>query len=218
MDLTAIIFDFDGVLAESVDVKTRAFASLYKKYGSEVEMAVVEFHLRNGGMSRYEKFRYYHSMIFVKQLSLEEENNLAGQFSKLVYEGVINAPMVTGALEFLKKHRTAYEMHVASGTPHDEMQLIVKDRGLSDFFLSVYGSPRSKTEIITAILSKYGYSPKNVLMVGDALSDYKGAIESGVHFVGRVTEGNDNIFPTDVITIPDLRTLNDAVNRLSSHQ
>jgi len=214
MDIIAVIFDFDGVLAESVDVKTRAFAALYEDYGSEIVEAVVDYHLRNGGMPRYEKFRYYHSALLGKQLSTEEENKLARQFSELVYEGVINAPMVAGALEFLKKHRTAYEMHVASGTPHDEMQLIIKERGLSDFFLSVHGSPRSKTEIITAILSKYGYYPENVLVVGDALSDYKGAIESGVHFVGRVKERDDNIFPTDVVMIPDLRMLDDALSRL----
>ena len=214
MDLTAIIFDFDGVLAESVDVKTRAFASLYEKYGSEIEKAVVEFHLRNGGMSRYEKFRYYHRKLLGRALSEKEEKELGEQFSQLVYEGVVNVPMVAGAQNFLEQHRMIYEMHVASGTPHDEMQLIVKDRGLSDFFLSVQGSPCSKTEIIKAILSKYGYSPEKVLMVGDALSDYKGAIESDVHFVGRVKEGNDNIFPVGVITIPDLRTLDDAVGLL----
>jgi len=214
MDLIVIIFDFDGVLAESVEVKTRAFATLYEDYGPEIVQAVVDFHLRNGGMSRYEKFRYYHHELLGKELSLEEEKNLAKEFSKLVYEGVINAPMVAGALEFLEEHRTIHEMHVASGTPQSEMQRIVKKRGLSDFFVSVHGSPRSKTEIIMDILAKHGYLPENVLMVGDALSDYKGAIESGVHFVGRVKEENDNIFPPGVTTIPDLRTLKDITDLL----
>ncbi len=214
MNLSAVIFDFDGVLVESVDIKTRAFAALYQDYGPEIEQAVVDFHLRNGGMSRYEKFRYYHRELLGKELSLTEEKKLGKQFSNLVYEGVINAPMVTGALEFLEEHQTAYEMHVASGTPHDEIQLIVKARNLSDFFLSVHGSPRSKTEIITDILSKHGYLPENVLMVGDALSDYQGAIESGVHFIGRAREGDDNPFSFSVITIPDLSILKDIAGRL----
>ena len=34
--IKAIIFDFDGVIAESVDIKTEAFAELYKYYGDEV--------------------------------------------------------------------------------------------------------------------------------------------------------------------------------------
>ena len=29
----AIVFDFDGVLVESVDIRTRAFVELYRPYG-----------------------------------------------------------------------------------------------------------------------------------------------------------------------------------------
>ena len=52
--LEAIIFDFDGVLVESVDVKTRAFASLYEKYGQKVVAQVEDYHLNNGGIARFE--------------------------------------------------------------------------------------------------------------------------------------------------------------------
>src|SRR5687768_6679568 len=41
----AVVLDFDGVLVESVDVKTRAFARLYSRYGSDVEAEVVAYHL-----------------------------------------------------------------------------------------------------------------------------------------------------------------------------
>ena len=52
-DLDALIFDFDGVLADSVEVKTRAFAKLFQSYGPEIEDRVVKYHRNNGGMSRY---------------------------------------------------------------------------------------------------------------------------------------------------------------------
>ena len=32
-----LIFDFDGVLADSVEVKTRAFSLLYKSYGKKIK-------------------------------------------------------------------------------------------------------------------------------------------------------------------------------------
>ncbi len=32
----AIIFDFDGVIVESGDIKTQAFAELYRSYGEHV--------------------------------------------------------------------------------------------------------------------------------------------------------------------------------------
>ena len=61
--IRAVVFDFDGVLAESVDVKTRAYALLFQDEGGDVVRQVVDFHLKNGGVSRFEKFRCYYSDI-----------------------------------------------------------------------------------------------------------------------------------------------------------
>lgn len=58
--INAILFDFDGVLVESVDVKTRAFADLFKDEEDEIVEKVVNYHLKNSGISRYDKFRYYY--------------------------------------------------------------------------------------------------------------------------------------------------------------
>ncbi len=43
--IRAIAFDFDGVLVESVDVKTRAYAYLFKEYGQDVVSKVVDYHM-----------------------------------------------------------------------------------------------------------------------------------------------------------------------------
>ena len=44
----ALIFDFDGVILESVETKTRAFAELYKDKGPDVVDKVVRHHLAHG--------------------------------------------------------------------------------------------------------------------------------------------------------------------------
>ena len=49
----AIIFDFDGVITESMDIKTQAFAYLFKDCKKEVVGKIIKLHLDNGGMSRY---------------------------------------------------------------------------------------------------------------------------------------------------------------------
>ena len=61
--LKGIIFDFDGVIAESVQVKTDAFMELYVLYGQDVVQKVTKHHEANGGMSRYEKIKYYHKTL-----------------------------------------------------------------------------------------------------------------------------------------------------------
>ena len=66
---SAIIFDFDGVIAESVEIKTEAFRDMYAPYGKEVSDKVVDHHLKNGGMSRFEKIPFYHRSFLGKDLS-----------------------------------------------------------------------------------------------------------------------------------------------------
>jgi beta-phosphoglucomutase-like phosphatase (HAD superfamily) len=49
--LRAIVFDFDGVILESADIKTNAFRALFASYPEHVDQ-IVDFHLRNAGVSR----------------------------------------------------------------------------------------------------------------------------------------------------------------------
>ena len=58
MKIKNIFFDFDGVIAESVSAKTDAFKELYLPYGGKIANEVVQYHIKHGGVSRFEKFRY----------------------------------------------------------------------------------------------------------------------------------------------------------------
>jgi phosphoglycolate phosphatase-like HAD superfamily hydrolase len=49
--------------------------------------------------------------------------------------------------------------------------------------------------------------PDRVLMIGDALVDYKSAQLNQVAFLGRVRPGDQNPFPPNVTTLPDLNAL-----------
>ena len=70
--IKGIIFDFDGVIVESIQVKTDAFANMYNKYGKSVINKVVNHHESNGGMSRYEKIKYYHNNFLNKEITSKE--------------------------------------------------------------------------------------------------------------------------------------------------
>lgn len=204
MNVSAIVFDFDGVLVESIDVKTSAFADLYRPYGAEVVEQVVAFHLANGGMSRYDKFRHYHQNLLQRSLGSAEESELSAQFSQLVEDKVVQAGWVPGASEFLAAWHSRLPLYVASGTPQDELRRIVAKRGMGAFFRGVYGSPARKAEILKGIIAAGAYRPCDVLMVGDALADFEGARAAGTRFLGRVAEETPNLFDRSVATIPDL--------------
>ena len=104
---------------------------------------------------------------------------------------------------------------MASGTPHEEMIEVVERRDLKSYFRQVFGSPATKAEILTGIMSKYGLLATELIFVGDALTDYYGAAEAGVPFVGRINPDYGNPFEGLKVTalIKDLKELDQYVLR-----
>ena len=122
-----IIFDFDGVIKDSVDVKTNAFAQLYKKESNQKLNLILDYHKKNGGISRFEKFKYFEEKL-LKKLSERELNNLSEKFSKLVIKKVINAKPILGVEKFLKYLNSKNKILVVnSATPTEELEVIVKE-------------------------------------------------------------------------------------------
>ena len=88
----AIAFDFDGVLAESVEAKTRAYARLFNEEKDEAVSRFVAYHIKQGGISRYEKIKVFYRDILQRPLSDKRFQELVLQFSKLIINKIMAAP------------------------------------------------------------------------------------------------------------------------------
>ena len=181
--LKGIIFDFDGVIAESVQIKTDAFARLYEDFGSEIVNKVVKHHVANGGMSRFEKIRLYHKSYLNKAITNKENEELANQFSELVVEKVIDSPYVPGVFKYIQKCYEKYNLFISTGTPTNEMKQILIGRGIAEYFIEIHGSPERKSVHISKIMSKYNYHPDELIFYGDANTDIDAAEQANVPFV-----------------------------------
>jgi len=192
-NLQAVFLDFDGVILESIDVKTWAFAKLFEDYPEYVQR-IVDYHMANGGISRYVKIKHIHKEILQVPLSEEDFQSLCEKYSQLVFDRVLNSEFVVGAKEFLDKYYQTVPIFIISGTPHKEMNSIVEKKGLSKYFEGIYGSPRTKDDWVKELLDKHSFKSEQTIYVGDALSDYEAAIKNNCVFFGRVPEGEKDIF------------------------
>ena len=183
--IRGIAFDFDGVLVESVDVKTKAYARLFEEYGEGVVSRVVDYHLTNGGISRFVKFRVIYSEILNKPLSEKKFQSLCDEFSNIVVDEVVAAPWVEGAREFLENNKNRYLFFIVSGTPQDELGSIVRRREMGHYFCEVLGSPKNKETLLKGALSRLKLFPEETVFVGDAETDWNAAKELGVTFLWR---------------------------------
>lgn len=211
MKIKYLFFDFDGVLAESVNIKTEAFRQMYRSHGEDFAQKVVNHHLDNGGVSRYEKFKIYNQEWLGEELNQERINQLAQIFSDLVIEGVINSPEVNGTSEFLNTSE-AYTKYIITGTPTTEIIPILERRNMSHFFVAAYGAPEKKDFWVKKILKSENIDPSECVFIGDALADYDAAIKNNITFILRETAEAANLFRDfDGIKIKNLTNLHQVL-------
>ena len=211
--IRAVVFDFDGVILESAEVKTDAFVELYAGHGPEVVARVRDHHLANLGISRFKKFAWIAEHVLGQPLSETASAALGAQFSDLALAKVLAAPFVPGAEDALAQlDARGLPMYVASGTPDGELRMIVERRGLAPRFREVHGAPREKPDIINGVLAQLALAPSQVLFIGDGMTDYKAARAVGTAFLARDTPPlHDEWVQLGVRREPDLTRLPELV-------
>ena len=211
--IKAIIFDFDGVLVESAHIKTEAFRKLFSRWPDKVDEGVA-FHLKNMGISRYIKFKYFYENIIRERYSEEIGLKLGSEFSDIVLDEIKIAPFVIGVKTFLEICHLKYSFYIASGTPDEELREIVSFKRIDRYFDGIFGSSPTKTEIINNILGTDTLKNNMVVFVGDTVSDKKAAENTGVHFVLRVTHENHDLRSTCRYEISDLTELEGRIKEI----
>ncbi len=213
MTIKNIFFDFDGVLAESVNVKTQAFHDLYASHGEEIAQKVVAHHRANGGMSRFEKFKIYHKEFLNLSIDEAKVDELAQQFSDLVVQGVVDSEEIKGAKAFLEKFHGKIKYWIITGTPTGEMEKIAKRRDIHHFFEEICGSPTKKPVWTEYLLEKYNLKREDTLFLGDATSDYNASLHSKLHFALRSYHENIELFADYTgIRFSDFNELQQKIN------
>ncbi|TAN45264.1 MAG: HAD family hydrolase [Nitrospirae bacterium] len=211
-----ILLDFDGVIAESVEIKTKAFQKLFEDEGADVMEQVRDYHLQHGGVSRFEKFRYFYDEILKRPLSEKTFQDLCDRFSRLVIDEVVDSPYVSGAREFIEEYAIRCALFVTSATPQQEIEEIMRRRDLDRFFKRIYGAPKSKSDAVREIIKSEKISPGETVYIGDALSDYEAARDNNIVFIARIGNSEAEALFRDLpcAKVTDLTCVRDIINAL----
>ncbi len=213
--LKGIIFDFDGVVVDSNQAKSDAFYSLYVKYGEDIAKKVINHHERNEGISRFEKIKLYHKKFLKKDISSEELSQLLNKFANIVYKKVCESEFVPGIKEILPELRKKYRLFISTGTPTFEINNILINKNINDYFSRVYGSPEKKEEHIKKIISEFNYTPNELIFIGDSMADYKAAEEYDISFILRLHNKNIKLFSDfNVLSVNNFKLPNKAIEKI----
>jgi len=184
-----ILFDFDGVILDSMPIREYGFRKIFEKFDDELVERLLEFHNANGGLSRYVKIRYFYEELLKSSISDDDVNKIANDFSLIMKKELIDKKyLIKQTLEFLEQKSSSYNLNIVSGSDEKELRYLCKELGVDKYFHSIHGSPTHKNNLVENVLKDYNYNLDETILIGDSINDYEASEINGIEFYGYNNE------------------------------
>jgi phosphoglycolate phosphatase-like HAD superfamily hydrolase len=178
-----IVFDCDGVVLDSNVVKTEAYFRTAKNLGATdaQAQALVDYHVKLGGISRYHKFDWYLREVLNKPVTDAAVQALLDGFSKELEEGLMQCDLAKGL--FALREQTDSNWLILSGGDQQEIRDLFNKRKIAHMFDGgLFGSPDNKDTVLAREIAS-GNIQLPALFVGDAKYDFEAASRAELDFV-----------------------------------
>ena len=179
-----VVFDFDGTLVKSNEIKRRAFYEVTKNL---VDAGILLDKILSYPDSG-DRYDIFDTLIIELKLVREvfvSASKLSDSYTKICEYEISRAPEIKGAVKTIKELRSlGVKIFISSATPEITLQKIIDMRGWKDMINMALGSPDSKIDHLQTILTKNKYSISEVVYVGDSEIDRDAALLVGCRFVG----------------------------------
>jgi len=190
-NIKVILWDFDGVIMASNEVRDSGFERVLADYPKDHVDKLLAFHRKNGGLSRYVKFRHFFEEIRGEPVTETEVKQWAQKFSEIMLITLKDESLlISETVDFIRNNYESYDMYVVSGSDQKELREICTSVGINKYFNDILGSPTPKKENVRHIILKNGYSKEHCVLIGDSINDYEAAEDAGIYFYGY---GNKDI-------------------------
>ena len=183
----SFVFDCDGVLLNSNQLKTDAFYQSVLEYGINPANELVQYHIQNGGISRYQKFNYFLDAILPRyseysQLLLPTLDELIFKYESYLDSRLMSCQITPDLMKFRQLTQSSSWL-IVSGSKQDELRDIFRRREIYHFFDGgIYGSPNTKEQILAKLI-KESKLTLPALFMGDSKYDYVAASSAGLDFI-----------------------------------
>ena len=183
----AVIWDMDGVIADTAPYHQQAWQETFRRRGidfTEDDFKHI-FGLRNDSIIPH---------ILGEGMSQEEIAIIADEkeesFRRIIGQDIKPLPGVIGLIKSLTEAR--FKLALASSTPIENIQLLTKSLGISNYFQSIVadedvseGKPNPQGFLLAA--RKLGVEPKNCIVIEDAVAGVTAAKRAGMRCLAVTT-------------------------------
>lgn len=170
-----IIFDFDGVLANSFNT----FFPFIRDAMKNVGISLTENQYRNLFIGNvHQGFR---DLINDDNKFLIFSRFRDANYDKYYNDKSSGAKLFPEVCEFIKKIRKKYALVIASSGKQENIKNLLAKNGMGrSFDLILANSETSKEGMIKEILNKFNTKPEKVIMITDTVGDIKAAKKCGL--------------------------------------
>lgn len=172
------------MVLDSNVVKTEAYFRTAKNLGATdaQAQALVDYHVKLGGISRYHKFEWYLREVLQQPLTDAAIQALLDEFARELEVGLMECPVAEG-LQVLREATPGVNWMMLSGGDQQEIHTLFAKRNLSHFFNGgLFGSPDNKDTVLAREKSN-GNLQLPALFIGDSKYDFEAATRAGLDFV-----------------------------------
>ena len=181
----SIVFDCDGVILNSNNIKTRAFGIASHPFGDKASASLEKYHLKNGGVSRYAKFDYFLKSIVpinCKKKKALYLKKMLKVYAEETQKGLIDSEITYG-LEPLRQTTKDATWMIVSGGDQDQLNFVFRKKKLMHLFNGgIFGSPDTKNTILQRELNS-GTLKLPALFLGDTALDHQVSVANGLDFI-----------------------------------
>ena len=179
-----LVFDCDGVVLNSNQLKIQAYFDVAIKFGANETQAqaLVNHHVKLGGISRYPKFEYFLREIMQQIVTEQAMQALLDSFTAQVKRLLTDCEIAPDLMRVREANPHAKWM-IISGGDQAELNNIFKQRGIDKLFdAGIFGSPDNKDVILARELDA-GNIIEPALFIGDSRYDHQASTNAGLDFV-----------------------------------
>lgn len=204
MNIKTLVFDFDGTIVDSNELKEKAYLELFPSVSPKAKK-IIEQVSSGSRKTRYQIIREI--LVALKDAgeievgdAEEEIKKLAKKWGEIVDAGITGGKGLPGAFETLWFfYNNGYGLYILSGTPLEPLRRVAGkliESGKIPPFKNIFGriddndEKTFKKEILTEIIKQEDVSAESIAVVGDGDSECEAALEAGCFFAGIANKFN----------------------------